>query len=142
MPHKNREDRLAAQKRHYAENAEYYCARSRDRRIELQTWFAEYRATLKCTLCPESHPATIDFHHADPSEKDVNIANAIGNGWSKKRILREIAKCLPLCSNCHRKLHYRERETKQAPVPVPSRSGKSAGTGEPIIAWPVGTSFV
>jgi hypothetical protein len=80
--------------------------------------------------------------YADPSEKDVNIANAIGNGWSKKRILREIAKCLPLCSNCHRKLHYRERETKQAPVPVPSRSGKSAGTGEPIIAWPVGTSFV
>jgi hypothetical protein len=56
--------------------------------------------------CGESHPATLDFHHRDPNEKDFLLSSAARNGWGKERILREIEKCDVICSNCHRKEHW------------------------------------
>lgn len=76
------------------------------RRKELKAWLAEYRATLACIRCGEKHPACLDFHHRNPEEKDVVLARAYMAGWSRERILVEIAKCDVLCANCHRKEHY------------------------------------
>ncbi|MEL0011655.1 MAG: HNH endonuclease, partial [Bacteroidota bacterium] len=61
-----------------------------------------------CEMCGESHPAALDFHHRDPSEKDTNLASVVGMGWSRDRIIREINKCDVICSNCHRKLHWND----------------------------------
>jgi hypothetical protein len=48
----------------------------------------------------------LDFHHADPAEKDIDPAQAVSlKGWSIDRIRAEIAKCAVLCANCHRKAH-------------------------------------
>jgi len=33
----------------------------------------------------------------------------IARNWSRKRILDEVAKCIVLCANCHRKMHWVER---------------------------------
>jgi hypothetical protein len=44
-----------------------------------------------------------DFHHVDPTEKAFNI----GNSWRSHGILAiqaEIAKCVLVCANCHRRL--------------------------------------
>jgi len=60
---------------------------------------------IKCSQCGEDHPAILDFHHLNPKDKDFELAKAIAGGYSKSRILKEIAKCIVLCSNCHRKLH-------------------------------------
>lgn len=60
---------------------------------------------VKCSRCPETHPACLEFHHRNPNDKDFTIAQGIA-GVSLKRLKTEIAKCDILCSNCHRKLHY------------------------------------
>lgn len=71
--------------------------------------FALYKSTLKCSKCSESHPACLDFHHRDGEQKMQHVSVA-AKRWSWKRLMTEIAKCDVLCSNCHRKLHYEQRQ--------------------------------
>jgi protein-arginine kinase activator protein McsA len=78
----------------------------RKSRQKLAEWLREYKKSLKCSNCPESHPATLEFHHKDPSQKTITISRMCTNIGSKKRILDEISKCIVLCANCHRKLHF------------------------------------
>lgn len=82
------------------------------RKQELQIWYQELKSLYKCIECKKSHPAIIDFHHRDPTKKDLDLAVAIQHGWSKERVLKEIAKCNPICANCHRILHWNERHSK------------------------------
>jgi hypothetical protein len=60
-----------------------------------------------CLYCDEKHPAALDFHHRDPSQKTYNISNWV-RFTNPKRLLEEIAKCDVICANCHRKLHHEE----------------------------------
>ena len=94
----------------YRRNPEKAYERKKQRRQEMISWLREYKGTLACLQCGETHPACLDFHHRDRNEKDFRIS-ALGNmGWSKERVLTEIAKCDVLCANCHRKLHYDEAD--------------------------------
>ncbi len=69
-------------------------------------WLLEYKATKSCQLCPENTIICLDFHHRNADEKDRSISNAVLKwGWGFKRLEEEIAKCVILCSNCHRKVH-------------------------------------
>ncbi len=80
----------------------------RTRRQALIAWFAEMKETLSCRRCGESHPACLQFHHTDPTQKEIMLSVAVRRAWSKKRILAEAAKCEVLCANCHAKHHARE----------------------------------
>jgi hypothetical protein len=71
-------------------------------------WFVELKTELACNRCGENHPACLQFHHRDPSTKELGIADAIRRAWSRARVLREIAKCEGLCANCHAKHHARD----------------------------------
>lgn len=61
-----------------------------------------------CVDCNISYPekpyVIFDFHHLDPNEKEFD--------WSKMRlrsfnkIVKELDKCVLLCSNCHRIRHH------------------------------------
>ena len=48
--------------------------------------------------------AALEFHHVDPSTKELE--------WTKMRLLgavklqEELGKCILLCANCHRELHH------------------------------------
>lgn len=84
--------------------------RSKKRRQELVEWYREYKKTLHCEDCGESHPATLEFHHLDPSQKDVNISRLIAVSSSLRRLKEEMAKCVVLCANCHRIRHWNERQ--------------------------------
>lgn len=64
-----------------------------------------------CVKCGESDIICIDFHHIDSTKKDANLSEAIAR-WSIKRLQQEMAKCIMICSNCHRKLHAAERESQ------------------------------
>jgi len=64
-----------------------------------------------CKVCGETHPACLDFHHREPSEKEGHIGEF--RRFGIKRLLAEIAKCDVLCANCHRKFHHDERQPKK-----------------------------
>ena len=70
-------------------------------------WFHDLKKGLKCSLCPETFWASLDFHHRDPKTKTQNVSRMVRDGWSKARILIEIAKCDVLCKNCHAKEEWR-----------------------------------
>jgi hypothetical protein len=77
------------------------------RKREIATWYAELKQQLVCARCGENHPACLQFHHPDPNVKEVSVADGVRKGWSRARILREIAICEVLCANCHAKHHAR-----------------------------------
>lgn len=79
------------------------------RRTELATWYAELKSKLVCTRCGENHPACLQFHHRDPTQKEICLADALRRQFSRARMLREIAKCEVLCANCHIVHHASER---------------------------------
>jgi hypothetical protein len=60
------------------------------------------------------HPATLDFHHTNPAEKERSIGDIGKYGWSREKTQAEIAKSVILCANCHRKRHW-QAETDGAP---------------------------
>lgn len=61
----------------------------------------------KCSKCNISYPDCVyDFHHVNPEEKDVAPGTLLDATWSK--IIEEISKCVILCANCHRILHFWE----------------------------------
>jgi hypothetical protein len=99
----------AAWRKWYEANAIRKIAWKTRRRRELRRWLDEVRDGLVCETCGESETACLQFHHIDPSKKDMDLANVIANGWSKARILGEIAKCRVLCANCHLKHHWEQR---------------------------------
>ena len=73
---------------------------------DTRLWFKEYKATLKCEHCGNTDSRVFDFHHVDPLEKDELISEMMG--FSREHIIEELAKCICLCSNCHRILHFEE----------------------------------
>lgn len=95
-----------SKRKYYANNRQAQIDRVDKRRRETRQWLIEKKATLECSRCGENHPATIQFHHTDPKQKDISIADAVARGWGSDRIEKEIAKCVVLCANCHAKEHY------------------------------------
>lgn len=61
----------------------------------------KYFIGKKCAWC--GHIGNIHYHHIKPSEKKHNVSRM----WcySQKKIDEEIAKCIPLCANCHYIIH-------------------------------------
>ena len=61
----------------------------------------EYKKGLSCIYCGITNPLCIDFDHKNPEEKKFNISKAITGGMAMELIVEEIAKCQPVCRNCH-----------------------------------------
>ena len=81
--------------------------RQKKRRQDFNDWYYEYKSTLSCIKCGFSHPAALDFHHREKSEKEFDPSR-MRDYTNKKKFLIEIEKCDVLCANCHRILHYNE----------------------------------
>lgn len=62
---------------------------------------AEWKRARGCTVCGETEPWVLDMHHTDPNEKESNSAQSA----TLSTFLKEAAKCVLVCSNCHRKIH-------------------------------------
>lgn len=58
---------------------------------------------------PDEHYSIFDFHHLDPEQKDFDISDSYRGYISE--IESELDKCILLCSDCHRKRHYKNEET-------------------------------
>ena len=114
MPIKNPEERKRKAKeysrKYYEANKEKVKALSKTNRAVGKARWSAFKCTLKCTKCGFAHPAALDFHHEDPSEKEYNINRLISNGQFKKAEA-ELEKCIVLCANCHR-IHHHDAKKK------------------------------
>ena len=111
MPFKDHIVRAAKSKTYnltwYQENKERHKANAKVTRKRNRDLWNNFKLSLECSKCGFKHPAAIDFHHLDPSEKEGEVNKLAGSGCFKKAYA-EIEKCIPLCSNCHRILHWEE----------------------------------
>lgn len=63
----------------------------------------------RCEKCGyDKNLAALDFHHLDPSKKDVNFKTA--RHWKWCRIKRELDKCIMVCRNCHAEIHHPDHD--------------------------------
>lgn len=72
-----------------------------ERRIKHKIWLDNYKQKTGCVLCNEKDIRCLEFHHIEPGEA---ISNLIGK--SQERLEAEMTKCLVICANCHKKIHY------------------------------------
>jgi hypothetical protein len=128
MPYKDLNDprRRQALRRgsakHYANNkAKVLKTTQNNKRKNKKKWL-EFKSTLACKFCGENHPAALDFHHEDPSQKDREVSYYVKN-YQYARAMEEVKKCMVLCANCHRILHFNEHQTLRKKRKKPRRSG-------------------
>ena len=76
-----------------------------ERRRKTKDMAIEYKGG-KCEKCGYNKcNGALEFHHLNPEEKDFSISTS-GTTKSFERIKKEIDKCILVCANCHREIHY------------------------------------
>lgn len=61
----------------------------------------------KCCLCGfSSFSEALEFHHVNPKEKSFGICASNATTKSLEKQLKEMRKCILVCANCHRGIHY------------------------------------
>ena len=95
----------AKSKKYYISNLEKHKAETTKRKkkviFENRKMLFEFYKTHPCVDCGESDPFVLELDHQKDKEKAVS--KAVGSGWSKDRVIKEINKCEVRCANCHRR---------------------------------------
>lgn len=75
------------------------------RRLELKLRCVQYLGG-ECEACGYDRcREALEFHHRNPRGKDFSISSvALRMGWD--RVVSELDKCILVCANCHREIHY------------------------------------
>lgn len=96
----------------YSRNRAKQIQKSVNQKRKIRALWNEYKAKQRCSHCGMRHPAVIDFHHViKEGKKSVNELIAYRNNY--KAAVREAEdKCIPLCANCHRILHWQEHRDR------------------------------
>lgn len=112
MPYKNpivrAQKNAEANKRWYQKNKVKHKAGTAKNRKDYRALWVEFKETQECFMCGFDHPATIDFHHVIREGKLV-VSTLVRNGSYSKAMEEVMTKCIALCANCHRILHWQER---------------------------------
>ena len=91
-------------KKHYEDNKQYYIDKAKAYREKCREELNKYKSKLVCQSCGESRWWLLDFHHLDPSKKEGEISRLFD---APNKLKEELDKCIVLCANCHRDLHYK-----------------------------------
>lgn len=107
VPHnkpKETDHRKIIDKRYYEKNKKNIFVKRLKR---LRSRKFEIAKTLggKCSNCGyKTCLGALEFHHVlDNKEKSIS---ELLKGYAKQKTLKEAQKCILLCANCHRELHY------------------------------------
>lgn len=113
MAYKNPEDQRKNTNSWYQRNREKHMQATAKNKARYREMWVEYKSNQSCVHCGASHPAIIDFHHVlrGNSKKVHKLA---ANGAYKQAVKEAEEKCITLCSNCHRILHWNEVLARQA----------------------------
>lgn len=79
----------------------------------------------RCAACGfDRHPAAMDMHHLGEKEELMSKLAAqlaaTPSPRNAKNLIAEAARCIPLCSNCHRLLHAGVIEVPDQPPVLPA----------------------
>lgn len=75
------------------------------RKEKIKKALVEYKGGC-CQECGYRRCITVlQFHHLDPSLKEFSLSRAYNRSWDS--LIREVDKCILLCSNCHGEEEYR-----------------------------------
>lgn len=114
----------------YKANKSKFTERKRKYRKERKDFINSCK-DVPCMDCGIKYPYYVmDFDHRNPDEKlflisqagygnshNGNVRKTLGSGGvSKENLLREIAKCDVVCSNCHRERTHKRREEKREKI--------------------------
>ncbi len=83
-------------------------AQKRARKRELVEWVRELKREPCADCGGRFHPVAMHFDHPPGVIKEFDIGWAV-RGYSRERILSEIAKCDLVCANCHAVRTYRRQ---------------------------------
>lgn len=90
-------------KSYYLTNKDKFRTNSSNRRNNIRQFLNEIKRN-GCSICGENDLACLDFHHVRDKKYTISQLIKIENFT---KIKAEVEKCIILCANCHRKLHYR-----------------------------------
>lgn len=128
MPHKDPQKRKETTKKasakYYENNKELTKKRTKENSKKYKKLWAEFKAKVECAACGFAHPAAMDFHHTDPSNK-LGAVHQFARDKSWKKAYAEAAKCIVLCANCHRIHHYELHKEKKKGAEAPVDYSKS-----------------
>ncbi len=67
-----------------------------------------------CALCGyDKCSDAMELHHIDPTKKDFTFSQEfLCRDWNKY-VLPELKKCILLCANCHREIHFQINKGKE-----------------------------
>ena len=61
----------------------------------------------KCQICGyDKCEEALEFHHINPNEKEFSFGKLRANPQGVNTLIEELKKCIMLCSNCHKEVHY------------------------------------
>jgi hypothetical protein len=88
----------------------FVCA---NRHRSVKTKMIEYKGS-KCERCSlklkDSHYSVFEFHHVNKEEKDPKFSRI--KCWSWEKIIKELERCMLVCANCHRIIHWDNNQLK------------------------------
>jgi transcription elongation factor Elf1 len=76
--------------------------RKKEKRQCVQDIVAQVKITFGCLLCSEKNPDNLHFHHVLPHLKIATISDMVSSRTKLFRILKEIDKCVCVCTACHK----------------------------------------
>jgi hypothetical protein len=88
--------------KYYYKNKDSHYKRNKITNEKLDKYILEYKLSHPCSICGESCPECLDFHHLFNKRIEVARAKRLG---SLLKLKEEVSKCIVLCANCHRKVH-------------------------------------
>ena len=116
MPYKDPAVRKAKHKeyskKHYEKNKAEGKNKVKKSNQDKKKLWREFKESVSCSKCGFKHPAAMDFHHVDPATKIKGVHEWARKG-SYRKAFEEAKKCIVLCSNCHRILHYDLHKAKK-----------------------------
>ena len=121
MTEERREKQRIANRRHYAENKQYYLDKSKARnklmKAASRAFITAYLEQHPCVDCGNTDVRVLDFDHVRGT-KLFNISAAAGRKRhvSQAMLEAEIAKCEVRCANCHRIVTHERRLLRRRPA--------------------------
>jgi len=105
MPRKKlytEEELLARRRAHYKLNSKRIVADNTRRNNLVIHRRKDLLSEYCCAACGSIDTYVIQWHHIDPSTKKFELWRT---AWPEEKFWDEVLKCVPLCSNCHLKIH-------------------------------------